>query len=119
MLLPSTAAKTAFDVVDRVLIQAQDAKAARLGIRARSTGLTEADVERERLKDRSFVRAWAMRGTIHLVASEDYPWIRDLVAAPLIRASKLRMSQEGLSARQVERARPIVRKMLDHGPLQR
>jgi hypothetical protein len=119
MLIPSAAAKTAFDVVDRVFIQAQDARAARLGIRARSKGLTEADVERERLKDRSFVRAWAMRGTIHLIASEDYPWIRDLVAAPQIRASQRRLAQEGLSPRQAERARPIIRKMLDHGPVQR
>ena len=119
MLIPTTSAKTAFDVVDRVFIQAQDPRAARLGIRARSKGLTEADVEKERLKDRSYVRAWAMRGTIHLIASEDYPWIRDLVAAPQIRASQRRLAQEGMSPRLLEKARPVVRKMLDHGPVQR
>jgi hypothetical protein len=116
LLHPSAAAKTAHEVVERTILQAQDARAARLGIRARSTGLTEADVELERLKDRSFVRAWAMRGTIHLIASEDYPWIRDLVAPPLIRQSYKRMAQEGMSPTMAKRARPIVRKLLEDGP---
>ena len=105
--------------MERAIIQAQDARAARLGIRARSKGLTEADVEGERLHDRSFVRAWAMRGTIHLVASEDYPWIRDLVAPAQIRGSHRRMAQEGLSRAKAERALPIVRKMLANGPIKR
>ena len=117
--MPSVAAKSAYDVVERVIIQAQDARAARLGIRARSKGLTEADVERERIHDRSYVRAWAMRGTIHLVASEDYPWIRDLVAAPQIRRSHKRMAEEGLSRTKAQKALPIVRKMLANGPVKR
>ena len=100
-------------------VQAQDARAARLGVRARSRGLTEVEVERERLEDRSFVRAWAMRGTIHLVAAEDFPWIRGLVAAPQISASFLRMGQEGLLRDQAERARKIVRKLLEDGPATR
>jgi hypothetical protein len=102
-----------------VIIQAQDARAGRLGVRARTTGLTEVDVENERLKDRSFVRAWAMRRTIHLIASEDYPWIRDLVAEPQKRLSFKRMAEEGLSASKAERARPMVRKMLESGPVKR
>src|SRR5688500_2158340 len=81
LLVPSATAKTAFEVVDRAIIQAQDARQARLGIRARSKGLTAEEGERERLEDRSFVRAWAMRGTIYRIASDDYPWIRDLFAA--------------------------------------
>lgn len=119
LLVPSVSAKTAFEVVDRAIIQAQDARAARLGIRARSKGLTDADVERERVQDRSFVRAWAMRGTIHLVSSEDYPWIRDLVAEPQIRGSHLRMAQEGMPPSMYERARPVVRKLLESGPVTR
>jgi hypothetical protein len=119
LLHPSTAAKTAHEAVERAIIQAQDARAARLGIRARSTGLTEGGVERERLEDRSFVRAWAMRGTIHLISSEDYPWIRDLVAPPLIPPSQKRMAQEGMTPAMAERARPIVRKLLQGGPATR
>jgi len=117
--VPSASATTAFEAVERAIIQAQDARAARLGIRARSSGLTEGGVERERLEDRSFVRAWAMRGTIHLISSEDYPWIRDLVAPPLIPPSRKRIAQEGMSPAMAERARPIVRKMLEGGPATR
>lgn len=60
-----------------------------------------------------------MRGTIHLLPSEDYPWIRDLVAAPQIKGSHLRMAQEGMPPAMYERALPIVRKMLANGPVTR
>lgn len=60
-----------------------------------------------------------MRFTIHLVASEDYPWMRDLVAPPHIRSAHLRMAQEGLSPEDAERARRFLRKMLDGGPVTR
>jgi DNA glycosylase AlkZ-like len=119
LLVPSAAATTAFEVVERAIIQAQDARAARLGIRARSKGLTEQDVERERVEDRSFVRAWAMRGTIHLVSSEDYGWIRDLVGPPFIPQSHKRMAQEGMTPAMAERARPIVWRLLEDGPVTR
>jgi hypothetical protein len=100
-------------------LQAQDALAARLGIRSRTRDLTVAEVERERLQDRSFVRAWAMRFTIHLVTSEDFPWIRDLVAPPHIATAHKRMAQEGLTSDGAERARRVIRKMLEGGPLTR
>jgi hypothetical protein len=120
LLDPPHAARTALEVVARVVgLQAQDALSARLGIRSRTTGLTVADVERERLEDRSFVRAWAMRYTIHLVPSNDFPWIRDLVAPPHVAASRTRMAQEGLSPEDAERARRVIRKLLDGGPVTR
>lgn len=100
-------------------LQAQDAPGARLGIRSRTKGLTVADVERERIEDRSFVRAWAMRYTIHLVPSEDFPWIRDLVSPPHVAASHKRMAQEGLSPEDAERGRRVIRKMLEGGPVTR
>ena len=78
-----------------------------------------ADMERERTADRSFVRAWAMRYTIHLVPSEDFPWIRDLVAPPHVAASHKRMAQEGLSAENAERARRVIRRVLESGPATR
>ncbi|MDQ4005567.1 MAG: winged helix DNA-binding domain-containing protein [Actinomycetota bacterium] len=100
-------------------MQAQDHRAARLGVRARSKGLTADDVERERIEDRSFVRTWVMRGTIHLIATEDLPWIRDLVAPPLIAQAYLRMKQEGLPRERVDPARRHLRKLLADGPLTR
>ncbi len=60
-----------------------------------------------------------MRGTIHLVSSEDYRWIRDLVAPPLVPQSHKRMAEEGMAPAMAERARPIVRKLLEGGPVTR
>ena len=54
-------------VVDRLLaVQAQDLRAARLAVRARTTGLIAADVDRE-LQERTLVVTWLNRGTLHLV----------------------------------------------------
>lgn len=54
-----------------VAVQAQDAPAARLGLRARVAGVTEADVVAEVEQQRSVARTWLMRGTIHLVRADD------------------------------------------------
>jgi hypothetical protein len=64
-------------------IQAQDAAASRLGIRARSTGVTDADVLTA-IEDRSVVRTWLMRNTIHLVTADDARWLTALLG-PMIR----------------------------------
>ena len=52
-------------------IQAQDASAATLAVRSRSVGLVVTDVEQARVYDRSIVRTWGMRGTLHILAAED------------------------------------------------
>jgi hypothetical protein len=93
--------------------------AGRLGIRARSKGLTDASVEAERLDDRSTVRVWAMRGTIHIVASEDEGWLRRLLAPLFIPDSYRRMSEEGLSREQSDRALRLMTRALENGPLTR
>ena len=62
-------------------MQGQDPRGARLAVRARTTGLTAADVDRA-LTDRSLLITWLNRGTLHLVRSEDYPWLLALTAPP-------------------------------------
>ena len=52
-------------------IQAQDQPGWRLSFRARSRSLTAADVERARLEERSLLRTWLMRMTIHVIATDD------------------------------------------------
>ena len=62
--------------VERVLgVQAQVMSAAELSIGARVDGLKRADVQRALWQDRTLVKTWAMRGTIHLFAAEDLPLI--------------------------------------------
>ena len=77
-------------------IQAQDAGAAALGIRARAAGLRAADVERALVQDRSIVRSWCMRGTLHLLASEDLGWLLGLLGPRFARSNRGRRAQLGL-----------------------
>jgi hypothetical protein len=61
-----------------------------------------------------------MRGTIHLVAAEDYHWIAPLTAEASFPGSHRRLGQEGVDQGQAERAvRSIERMLAAHGPLTR
>jgi hypothetical protein len=105
-------------VADRLLaIQAQDARGARLAVRARSEGLTAADVDRA-LDERRLLITWLNRGTLHLVRSEDWPWLHALTTPQLATGNARRLEQEGV--RDPERAVAVVERALaDEGPLTR
>jgi hypothetical protein len=95
-------------VRDACGVQAQDAAAARLSVRARCEGATAADVDAAGL-----VRTWAWRGTLHLLAADDVPWV--LSAVGPWRASA-RWRQLGLDEAVYERARSIIVPALAEGP---
>jgi hypothetical protein len=109
------------EVARRLLaIQAQDGRGARLAVRARTRGVSAADIDRALTDERSLVITWCNRGTLHLVASEDYPWLHALTTPPLMTASTRRLAQEGLPPAVAERAVEVVRRALaDDGPLTR
>ena len=46
---------------------------AELAIHARVNGMARDDVRNALWRDRTLVKTWAMRGTLHLVASEELP----------------------------------------------
>jgi hypothetical protein len=101
-------------------VQAQDLRAARLALRARSAGLTAPDVDAALTAERSVVVTWLMRGTLHLVGSGDYPWLLGLTAPTRLSTSRRRLAQEGVSADEAERAVRIVERALaGDGPLTR
>jgi DNA glycosylase AlkZ-like len=108
-------------VVKRLLaVQGQDARGARLAIRARSTGLTAADVDRAMTEDRSLLITWLNRGTLHLVTREDYPWLHSLTTPPLLTGISRRLTQERVTPQAAERAVEIIaRSLADDGPLTR
>src|SRR5919199_3024209 len=54
-------------------IQAQVMSAAELALWARVDGLTPQDVRSALWQDRTLVKTWAMRGTLHLIAAGDFP----------------------------------------------
>jgi hypothetical protein len=109
------------ELVARMLaVQAQDLRAGRLALRARVAGLAAADVDAALTEDRSVMVAWLMRGTLHLVGRDDYPWLLGLTAPTRLSTSRRRLGQEGVSPDDAERAVKIVERALaDAGPLTR
>jgi hypothetical protein len=86
-LLAGEPARTAVDVTGRLLaVQGQDPRGARLAIRARTTGLTAADVDRALTVERSLLITWLNRGTLHLIRSEDYWLLHRLTVRPGLHA---------------------------------
>ena len=68
-------------------IQAQDYTGGKWAIGLRLNGATNATVE-QAILDRTIVRTWPMRGTLHFVAATDVRWMLTLLAArPLARAA--------------------------------
>src|SRR6266540_5491575 len=105
--------RSAADLLRHVTgVQAQVLVAAGLALRARTEGLTAGGVDRARLKDRSIVLTWAMRGTLHLVTAEDYGWLRPLVLEPRIANAHRRLRQLGLTGDQPAKAERAVERML-------
>jgi uncharacterized protein YcaQ len=120
-MLSGAPAKDPLAVVRRLLaVQAQDPRGARLAIRARSEGLSAADVDRALSQERSLVITWLNRGTLHLVSSEDYSWLHALTTPSLSRSNARRLAQEGLTEAAAERGvAAIVRALGADGPLTR
>ena len=98
-------------------VQGQDPRAVRLAVRARTRGLTAADVDRA-LDGREVLITWLNRGTLHLVRSEDYAWLHALTAPRHQTAILRRLGQEGVQDpdRGVE---AIERALASYGPLAR
>jgi len=120
-LLSGEPASSPVAVAERLLaIQAQDPRGARLTVRARTRGRSVTDVDRALSTDRSMLISWLNRGTLHLVRSEDYPWLHALTTPPLFTANARRLAQEGVSADAAERGvAVIVHSLGDAGPLTR
>lgn len=108
------------DVAERLLaVQGQDPRGFRLAVRARTEGLSAADVERA-LGERELIVTWLNRGTLHLVRGEDYPLLQAVTTPPLLTQSTRRLRQEGVSEAQAERALGTIEKALaEEGPLTR
>jgi hypothetical protein len=108
-------------VAERLLaVQGQDPRGARLAVRARSDGLSAADVDRALTEDRSLLITWLNRGTLHLVRSEDYPWLQALTTPPLVAQSRRRLAGEGVPPEDAERAiAEVERSLAADGPLNR
>lgn len=97
-------ATTVADAVRQVVgLQAQDVRANRLAVRVRTAGLTAEDVD-QACRGRTVVRTWAMRGTLHMLAAEDFGWVNGLLGPYFADKGAPRRRQLGLDKALLERA---------------
>lgn len=120
-LLAGPPVRDPVSVVRRLLaVQGQDPRGFRLAVRARSSGLSAADVDRALTDARSLVVTWLNRGTLHLVCSEDYPWLQALTAPRLFKGTAQHLANDGVEAAAAERGVSVIeRSLASEGPLTR
>jgi len=101
-------------------IQAQLTPAMLLALRARISGLTVKDVTTALDSDRTVVRTWMMRGTLHLLARDDVAWMNALFGPIFAAKGKRRRVQLGLTDAVCDRGLRAMREILSPGePLTR
>ncbi len=120
-LLAGAPARDALSVTRRLLaVQAQDPRGARLAIRVRSKSRSAAGVDTALSEQRSLLITWLNRGTLHLIASEDYGWLHALTTPPLLTGNARRLAQTGVSQAAADRGvRAIADALAAEGPLTR
>lgn len=92
-------------------LQAQDFAGALWSIGLRS-GASRAVVTAAH-ESGAFVRSWPMRGTLHLIAADDLPWMLELTAARAMASAAGRHRQLGLEPADFARAERIALGLLD------
>lgn len=103
------------DVVRRFgAVQAQDYLGSLWALGLRLPGMTEASVE-SAVTDRSIVRTWPLRGTLHFVAAEDARWFLELSGARTIARAAGRYRQLGLDEATFAKSRRVVVRALERG----
>jgi hypothetical protein len=93
------------------VIQAQDYSGAKWSIGLRLHGITDKEVEQE-LKDRKLIRTWALRGTLHFVASADINWLLKLIAPRIIVGNNRRYRELKLDEATLSKSNKILQNAL-------
>jgi hypothetical protein len=92
-------------------VQAQDYAGALWSIGLRIAGATRGDVERA-IVERTIVRTWPMRGTLHFVSALDARWMLELLAPRIMRSAAGRHRQLELDDSAFRRSRAVITKAL-------
>jgi hypothetical protein len=95
-------------------VQGQDFPGAVTSIALRTADRRRKDVEAA-LDEGAIVRSWPMRGTLHLVPSEDLPWLLDLLGPRMLAGSSGRRAGLGLDEATCARARHLTERELSGG----
>ncbi|MGY1855523.1 winged helix DNA-binding domain-containing protein [Modestobacter sp. SYSU DS0290] len=87
-------------------VQGQDLPGALLSVALRSAPGTRTAVTAA-LDDGRVVRSWPMRGTLHLTAAEDLPWLLELLGPRVLAGASARRASLGITDAEIERAREV------------
>lgn len=95
-------------------VQAQDYASAKWSIGLRVPGLFDKDIEKA-LINRSIVRTWALRGTLHFVAANDFSWMIYLLAPRIISKNARRYRELELEEEELFECNKILENALKGG----
>src|ERR1700726_4756948 len=98
-------------------LQAQAFDAARHQVRVRSVGATAAAVDRAFEQERSVVRTWLMRGTLHLCAADELRWLIGVFGPAIDLFGASRRKTLGLDEATCDRGVRVLRTALADGPM--
>jgi len=95
-------------------MQAQDYLGALWAVGLRMAHATEQMIE-QAVTEKTIVRTWPMRGTIHFVAPADVRWMLELLTPRVIQRSQGRLKQLGLDAAMITASAHVVANALQGG----
>lgn len=95
-------------------VQAQDYLGALWAIGLRTPGATEQTIE-QALAEKTIVRTWPMRGTIHLVSAADVRWMVELLAPRVARRTARRYADLGLDSTVIAASTEVITRALQGG----
>ena len=100
-------------------MQGQDYAGAKWAVGLRLPGINDEDVEKA-LKDRTLIRTWVLRGTLHFVAGSDVHWLLELLAPRIIARNARRYRELELDEKTLYRSNNILKNALsDNNQLNR
>ena len=107
--------KTPGEVVARLgAMQAQDYQGALWSIGLRVPNATSADIEKA-IAERTIIRTWPMRGTLHFVAAADIRWMLELLAPRIVAGRAAIHAKSGLDVVLFARCEKLFVKALQGG----
>jgi hypothetical protein len=95
-------------------VQAQDYLGALWAVGLRTQSATEQTIE-QALAEKTIVRTWPMRGTIHFVAPADVRWMLELLTPRVVQRSKSRLTQLGLDEKIIAASADVIATGLQGG----
>ncbi len=98
-------------------VQSQVLKAAVMSVLVRTEDVTIDDIERALWEDRTLVKTWCMRGTLHLIPSADLPLYTKTFGDKLSYNNRKYLVKEGLPNRRIDSMLKEVMDVLGSEPL--